>query len=150
MFQVSVADEGSGVRSVKFQLRDPGGTAGSFVTGNVLGTGGATEWWRSPEMPLDGPSGVWQWRAQAMDNNKNKGTSDWKDVVVLVGESAAAGAIQIIRADIGALIAGNEALPAKFLTLRVSPPAHPETTPRRVEVIWEVREHRWGLGGEGR
>ena len=44
----------------------------------------------------------------------------------------------------------------KFLTLRVSPPAHPETTPRRVEVIKEVREQRGGQsnrakeeGGDG-
>jgi len=29
----------------------------------------------------------------------------------------------------------------EFLTLRVSPPAHPETVPRRGEVIWDVREH---------
>ena len=29
----------------------------------------------------------------------------------------------------------------KLLTLRVSPPAHPETMPRRVEVIREVGKH---------
>ena len=32
----------------------------------------------------------------------------------------------------------------QFLTLHVSPPAHPETTPRRVEVIREVWEQRRG------
>eukprot|EP00959_Pyramimonas_sp_CCMP1952_P454226 9469569-Pyramimonas_sp.AAC.1 len=29
----------------------------------------------------------------------------------------------------------------EFLTLRVSPPAHPVTMPKRMEVIREVREH---------
>eukprot|EP00959_Pyramimonas_sp_CCMP1952_P449296 9407677-Pyramimonas_sp.AAC.1 len=32
----------------------------------------------------------------------------------------------------------------QFLTLRVSPPAHPGTTPWRVEVIREVRKRRRG------
>ena len=32
----------------------------------------------------------------------------------------------------------------EFLTLRVSPPAHPETTPRRVEVIRKVWEQKKG------
>ena len=31
-----------------------------------------------------------------------------------------------------------------MLTLRVSPPAHPETMPRRVEVIREVKEQERG------
>ena len=32
-------------------------------------------------------------------------------------------------------------LKQKFLTLRVTPPAHPETMPRRVALIREVGEH---------
>ena len=32
-------------------------------------------------------------------------------------------------------------VPERFLTLRVSPPAHPETMPRRIEVIFELRAH---------
>ena len=36
----------------------------------------------------------------------------------------------------------------EFLTLRVSPPAHPETTPRRLEVIREVGMHTEKQGRE--
>ena len=35
----------------------------------------------------------------------------------------------------------NGAAHSKLLTLRVFPPAHPETTPRRVEVVREVGMH---------
>ena len=38
--------------------------------------------------------------------------------------------------------------PSTLLTLRVSPPAHTETLPRGVEVIWEAGEHApWGALG---
>ena len=37
----------------------------------------------------------------------------------------------------------NPSIP-EFLTLRVSPPAHPETMPRGVELIREVGEHTEG------
>ena len=57
------------------------------------------------------------------------------------------------RITIGFLVWG---ISIEFLTLRVSPPAHPETMSRRVEVIREVREQRGGQpnrakegGGEG-
>ena len=41
-------------------------------------------------------------------------------------------------------VAWGAASAVKLLTLRVSPPAHPETTPRRVEVTREVWEQRGG------
>lgn len=112
------ASDSSGIRNVKFQLRDPQGNTGTFENGSLDAVEAPLEKWGSPGMALTS-SGKWSWRARVTDDSpaRNDLTTQWTDLYFLGGDSPARAAVDMIKVDIEELINQAQELRPKFLRL---------------------------------